>query len=78
MQSAVIRALFRSQLLAAAANPTTAGIMGAVWVVGRIIYSLGYYSAPSARVPGAAVSTLTLAPMAVYNIYSSVKLLKLF
>ena len=57
---------------------TAAGIMGAVWVVGRIVYSLGYYSAPEKRVPGAAVATLTLAAMAVFNLYSSLKLLKVF
>ena len=69
---------YHFQLLAAASNPTTAGIMGAVWVVGRIVYSLGYYSAPSKRVPGAMVSTLTLAALAIFNIYSSLKLLKVF
>ena len=52
--------------------------MGAVWVVGRIVYSLGYYSAPEKRVPGAAVATLTLTAMAVFNLYSSLKLLKVF
>jgi len=65
-------------LLAAAFNPTAAGIMGAVWVVGRIVYSLGYYSSPEKRVPGAAAATLTLAAMAVFNLYSSLKLLKVF
>ena len=69
---------YHSQLLAAAANPTTAAIMGAVWVIGRIVYSLGYYSAPSYRVPGAIGSSLTLAALAIYNIYSSLKLLKVF
>ena len=52
--------------------------MGAVWVVGRIVYSLGYYSSPEKRVPGAAAATLTLAAMAVFNLYSSLKLLKVF
>lgn len=65
-------------LLAAAASPTTAAIMGTVWVIGRIVYSLGYYSAPSYRVPGAIGSSLTLAALAIYNIYSSLKLLKVF
>ena len=57
---------------------SVAGILGAAWVVSRIIYSLGYYSAPSKRIPGAIGSNLTLAALAVYNIYSSLKLLKLF
>ena len=55
-----------------------AGIMGAVWVVGRIVYSLGYYSDPSKRIPGVMVATLTLAAIALFNLYSSLKLLKVF
>ena len=74
----IVVAVHYFQLIAAASNPTIAGILGAVWVVGRIVYSLGYYSAPSKRVPGAAVSTLTLTAMAIYNIYSSLRLLKVF
>ena len=53
-----------------------AGVMGTIWVVGRIVYSLGYYSAPSRRVPGALISNPTLAAMAIYNTYLSLELLK--
>lgn len=31
---------------------------GGLWVIGRIIYSIGYYSAPEKRIPGAFISFL--------------------
>ena len=46
--------------------------------LGRIVYSLGYYSAPSRRVPGALISNPTLAAMAIYNTYLSLELLEVF
>jgi glutathione S-transferase len=43
-------ATFLSDRVAAAA--------GAIWVLGRVFYALGYYSAPSKRVTGYAISTV--------------------
>lgn len=34
-----------------------AAITGTVWVVGRIVYALGYYNAPARRAPGFAIAT---------------------
>jgi glutathione S-transferase len=35
-----------------------AAITGSVWIAGRIVYALGYYSAPSRRPAGFAIATL--------------------
>ena len=43
-------------LIAGLFNSIVAAILGAVWVVGRIIYSIGYYSGvPKNRIAGGAV-----------------------
>lgn len=39
-------------LFAAYVSPEWAGILGAVWLVGRVLYARGYYAATSKRVPG--------------------------
>lgn len=40
-------------------HPKYAAGFGAAWIVGRIIYSIGYYSGkPERRIPGAVISTL--------------------
>ncbi len=39
-------------------NPIAAASLGAVWVVGRIIYAWGYYQAAEKRGPGFGISTL--------------------
>ena len=36
----------------------TAAILGAIWVVGRIVYALGYYQAPDKRSAGFAISSV--------------------
>ena len=45
-------------------HPLLASSAGALWLVARIIYSLGYYSGePKGRIPGALLSMLTLATL---------------
>eukprot|EP00093_Oithona_nana_P012489 12489.XXX_809711_810449_1 [CDS] Oithona nana genome sequencing. len=45
-------------------HPLVASTAGALWLVARIIYSLGYYSGePKGRIPGAILSMLTLATL---------------
>jgi glutathione S-transferase len=39
-------------LFAVYCSPTWASIVGAVWIVGRILYFLGYRAAPGKRYPG--------------------------
>jgi glutathione S-transferase len=39
-------------------NPIAAASLGAVWVVGRIIYAWGYYQAAEKRGPGFGISTM--------------------
>ncbi|UFP95244.1 MAPEG family protein [Gloeobacter morelensis] len=39
-------------------NPLWAAVLGSVWIVGRVLYALGYYEAPERRSPGFAVSAV--------------------
>jgi glutathione S-transferase len=39
-------------------NPIYAAILGAVWIIGRILYAWGYYQAAEKRGPGFGVSSL--------------------
>jgi glutathione S-transferase len=39
-------------------NPIAATALGAIWVIGRIIYAWGYYQAAEKRGPGFGISTL--------------------
>jgi glutathione S-transferase len=39
-------------------QPNTAAIIGAVWVIGRILYAWGYYQAAEKRGPGFGISSL--------------------
>ncbi len=39
-------------------SPIAAAILGAIWIVGRIIYAWGYYQAAEKRGPGFGISTL--------------------
>jgi len=39
-------------------NDQLAAILGAIWVVGRVVYALGYYQAPEKRSLGFGISSL--------------------
>ena len=39
-------------------QPTAAAIIGAIWIVGRILYAWGYYQAAEKRGPGFGISFL--------------------
>ncbi|KAL6863194.1 hypothetical protein ACO1O0_003438 [Amphichorda felina] len=54
--------------------PFAASILGATWVVGRIIYALGYTSSagPKGRVFGSVVSTLADLSLRLAAVYTSV------
>ncbi len=43
-------------LCAAFRSDKVAAVGGAVWIIGRIIYAIGYYRAPKQRGPGFAIS----------------------
>jgi uncharacterized membrane protein YecN with MAPEG domain len=40
-------------------SATWAAILGVVWIIGRIVYFLGYVAAPEKRFPGFAIQALT-------------------
>ena len=43
----------------------TAAVLGAIWVVGRVLYALGYYSAPSKRSAGFMISSFASAGLLI-------------
>jgi glutathione S-transferase len=46
-------------------SPVWAAALGAVWVIGRIVYAWGYYQSVEKRVPGFAISSLTVVVLMV-------------
>lgn len=47
-------------LFAIYVSPLWSAIVGGAWVIGRILYALGYYQAPEKRAPGFAISSLSV------------------
>ncbi len=41
-------------------NATAAAILGLIWIVGRIVYFVGYVSAPTKRFPGFFIQSLAV------------------
>jgi glutathione S-transferase len=41
-------------------NPIWASVLGAVWIVGRILYFLGYIAAPEKRYPGFFIQSMAV------------------
>ena len=41
-------------------QPLAAAILGFIWLVGRVVYALGYTAAPGKRLPGFGISMLAL------------------
>jgi uncharacterized membrane protein YecN with MAPEG domain len=41
-------------------SPTLGAALGAMWIVGRIVYAVGYYNAAKKRGPGFGISTLAM------------------
>ncbi len=64
-------------LLAGLRHPCYAGIFGAVFIVGRVVYSLGYYTGdPSKRVPGALMSMMgALLPLTALTVSTAAGIL---
>eukprot|EP00877_Chromochloris_zofingiensis_P012396 jgi/Chrzof1/740/Cz01g26280.t1 len=55
--------------------PITAAVLGMVWNVGRIMYTLGYSTGdPAKRGPGAAISSLIYLAMIFITAYNGVKI----
>lgn len=40
-------------------SPLWGGVLGTIWLLGRLIYAWGYYQAAEKRAPGFAISSLT-------------------
>jgi glutathione S-transferase len=47
-------------LFALYVSPLWGAIVGGIWVIGRIVYAVGYYQAPEKRTPGFAISSLSV------------------
>jgi glutathione S-transferase len=56
-------------------NPRWAAIACAVWIVGRIVYAIGYWADANKRGPGFAITFLALAVVWVAAVYSVVRVL---
>ena len=67
---------FPALLLGGIRYPLYAGITGAVFSVGRVMYSLGYYTGnPEKRVPGALISEVALVGLLGLNILTGANIL---
>ncbi|MFZ9737518.1 MAG: MAPEG family protein [Prochlorotrichaceae cyanobacterium] len=60
-------------LFAYSLNVMWATILGSVWVVGRILYAIGYAQAPEKRAPGFALSSLSALALLVGTIVGLVR-----
>ena len=52
-----------------------AGVSGAIWIAGRILYALAYQQDPAKRGPGFGISFLAIAGMWVGGLWAAIKLL---
>lgn len=50
-----------------------AGVVGLLWIVGRVIYALGYYRAPKDRSLGFGVASLALLALLLFGAFGIVK-----
>ncbi len=53
-------------------NPRAGAMVGAVWIVGRVIYAFSYASAPERRGPGFIISFIALVVLVVGALVQSV------
>ncbi|RYP20087.1 hypothetical protein DL765_003013 [Monosporascus sp. GIB2] len=69
-----------SLLISSLAFPRAGAALGATWVLGRILYAVGYTGrkGPRGRIPGFYLSFLSGAALAVMSILASVKYLPQF
>jgi glutathione S-transferase len=64
--------LLTNMIVAGLSKPVWAGTLGALWIVGRVIYSIGYYSGdPPKRMPGFIIGILALALLTFLSIGGS-------
>jgi glutathione S-transferase len=54
-------------------QPLPAAILGVVWLLGRVIYAFGYYSAPGRRLPGFVISIIALVLLLVGAVYGMIQ-----
>jgi len=54
-------------------SDSVAAVLGATWVVGRIVYALGYYSAPEKRSMGFGISSLAAAGLLIGTIIGLIR-----
>jgi glutathione S-transferase len=52
-----------------------AGVSGAIWIAGRILYALAYQQDPAKRGPGFGISFLAIAGMWAGGLWAAIKLL---
>ena len=49
-------------------NDRLAALFGAVWVVGRIVYALGYYQSPAKRSPGFMIASFATVALLISGV----------
>jgi glutathione S-transferase len=64
-------------IFATFANPIAAAIIGAIWIIGRILYAWGYYQSADKRGLGFAINSLALLVLLVGSLIGvAIQLLK--
>jgi uncharacterized membrane protein YecN with MAPEG domain len=56
-------------------SPTWGAGLGVVWIVGRILYAVGYYQAPEKRGPGFGISSLSAIALLIGALIGAVRTL---
>lgn len=56
-------------------NPIHGAILGAIWLLGRVLYAWGYYQAAEKRILGFAISNLAGAFLLIGSLFSIISLI---
>ena len=56
-------------------SPLWGGVVGAIWVVGRILYSIGYYAKAASRGTGFMISALSSLVLLIGSLVGTIRIL---
>jgi glutathione S-transferase len=56
-------------------SPLWGGVVGAIWVIGRILYSIGYYAKAASRGPGFMISALSSLVLLIGSLVGTIRIL---